>query len=798
MTRKASRIDKRFTIDDPFKFFAQNLSDGTHESDFSFDEEPVLIDEFVESKHFLNQKWNGRRGCRPKVLEILHDLSQEHIREAMVIIGKGSFMSHMAVTLSDGSSKEIGFLYRQFQKNKKLIEIINFDLNTNKQVISSAIPRYSGKKKFFRVTTSHGDILDVTSGHNMLTFFGKKRMDELQVGDDLCIAKDFKETKSNFVFDKSEKLPKKLSHKIKKIVLKAGMSLTQYRKKITMGKQIPIDKIDFLKSYLDMPNKEFSKGCVHYTEIVSIEEIPGFHKGYDITVICGENNQYRNYCCSGVFVSNSGKDYLTAILHLYGIHRCLCMTNPQAYYGLSTGSPIYFVNTARNEKQAKMVFFREFKGLLLDCPWFHKKFSDPGVQDVTFDKGICALSANSQAYAWLGYNTLQWVGDEIAFFLENDSDENSLSRSHECWEATYGSCQTRFPDHYKMIGITTPRIEDDFVMTKYYELKEREDGYTRQAATWEIHPNLTIKDFRYALERDYRRAMRDFGARPTGVQEGFWSDHKFIEKNVCEICKNCPVYKDREGKSDLYRCFEYEGCKANAYMGNGHWREWFKTEVDSEAEYNMHFDLSKNKDRVGFTLTHSVGDTRIQIDPWSLVDRAKREKVDVSEFDEDDKYENRPVIKIDAIGWISNVPSRNARLLKNGEFHYDSILKLLIYQLKDYGCNVVKVTVDQYNSIHFKQSLEDRGYETELVSLDRTDEVPVAAKNAFVEGRVQYPYDKLFCTEAKNLKYINGKKVDHVNKQSKDVWDSAAGAVYVCESDFQQGCFEIFDYDEGD
>lgn len=59
----------------------------------------------------------------------------------------------------------------------------------------------------------------------------------------------------------------------------------------------------------------------------------------------------------------SGKDFLAALLHSYGIYKCLCMYNPQAYYGLSPGSNIYFINVARNEYQAKNVFLLNFPKL---------------------------------------------------------------------------------------------------------------------------------------------------------------------------------------------------------------------------------------------------------------------------------------------------------------------------------------------------------------------------------------------------------------------------------------------------
>jgi hypothetical protein len=496
----------------------------------------------------------------------------------------------------------------------------------------------------------------------------------------------------------------------------------------------------------------------------------------------------------------SGKDYISTIFHLYGIYRCLCMTSPQKYHGLSPGSAIYFVNTARNDSQAKNVFFKEFKGMLENCPWFEGKFDEPGAQAVNFIKNISALSANSQAFGWLGYNTIQWVGDELAFFLEKDADEESEARSEECWEAAYGSCQTRFPHHYKMIGITTPRYDDDFVMKKFHELKDREDCFVAQAATWEMNPNITIEDFQHAMARNYRRTMRDFGAQPMGVIESFWADPDFVENNVCEICRQCPIYQEREQRDNtasLYACQDYDDCKANPYIGNGKWRSWFYAKDD--AEYYMHFDLSKNKDMVGFSIGHVIDWIDVELDTFEVMDDAKKRKIDYSDIDEDDKYASRPIIKIDCVGWISPASKRDPQMLRKGEIYYDAILKFVVKYLIDRGFNIVKVTSDQYQSHHFKQSIEDYGIETELLSLDRNDEVPVQAKNTLTENRVEYPYCYILAREAKFLKYINGRKIDHAKGESKDTWDAFAGVIYNCEiNDSGQGSFVFLEYDADD
>jgi len=476
----------------------------------------------------------------------------------------------------------------------------------------------------------------------------------------------------------------------------------------------------------------------------------------------------------------SGKDYLSSILHLYGIHRCLCMLNPQAFFGLSP-TPMYFVNTARNDKQAKKVFFAQFIALLKDTPWFEGKFREPGVDTVTFDKNIQALSVNSQAFGWLGYNTIQWVGDELAFFLENDQDDESESRAEECWQAAYGSCKTRFPKDYKMIGITTPRYDDDFVMKKFHELSNREDGYTEQAATWDINPNLTKEDFKHEMIRDYRRTMRDFGAQPVGVIESFWPDPSNMEDYCCETCHQCPVFQRRKELGDIHSCLEFADCKMNAYKGNGYWHDWFRPPQDNNS-YWMHFDLAKSRDRIGFCLGRSVGEVKIEMDSYKLKEMLEKNKdIDVTDLSEDDRYQTKPLIKMEAVGWISTGTDRNPRMLKNGEFYYKAILDFLIMYLLNKGFVIEGCSFDQFNSHFIKQELEDKGIRVELISCDRTDEVPSNAKYAVIEQRVEYPYSWLLCDEAKHLKTIEGKKVDHAKKKSKDVWDAFASTIVACE-----------------
>jgi hypothetical protein len=334
-----------------------------------------------------------------------------------------------------------------------------------------------------------------------------------------------------------------------------------------------------------------------------------------------------------------------------------------------------------------------------------------------------------------------------------------------------------------MVGITTPRYDDDFVMTKFHELTDRDDGYAIQAATWEVNPNLTKADFSHALARNLRRTMRDFGAEPSGVIESFWADPDFVNENPCEACRNCPVWKRREiiPAEQIYHCREYDKCKANPYRGNGEWRDELLL-PDANAEYFMHFDLSKNKDALGFALGHVVDYIRVELDGYEIQEIMKDRAKYLQAVDEDDRYEERPIIAIDALGWLEPRHGRDRALMKNGEIYYTAIENRIIKFLMDYGYQIVHVSFDQFQSLHIKQRITDWGIETDIVSLDRNDEVPTQSKNAIVENRVIYPWDRKFADEARHLKWIKGKKVDHARGKDKATTDAVFGTIYGCEN----------------
>ena len=79
---------------------------------------------------------------------------------------------------------------------------------------------------------------------------------------------------------------------------------------------------------------------------------------------------------------------------------------------------------------------------------------------ILFPKNIISVSGHSKSEAWLGYNTKQGILDEADWFVDN----TNKSKANEVYNSLLGSCRTRFPDHYKIIVITSPKSTESFAM----------------------------------------------------------------------------------------------------------------------------------------------------------------------------------------------------------------------------------------------------------------------------------------------------------------------------------------------
>ena len=107
-----------------------------------------------------------------------------------------------------------------------------------------------------------------------------------------------------------------------------------------------------------------------------------------------------------------------------------------------------------------------------------------------------------------------------------------------------------------------------------------------------------------------------------------------------------------------------------------------------------------------------------------------------------------------------------------------------IFWLRKSGFNIGVVSTDQYQSSYVREVLEQQGFETARISVDRSEEPYLALRNLLVDQRVEMIKCQLLEDELVHLQRV-GNKIDHPANGDigKDLADSFCGACYTLLED---------------
>lgn len=468
----------------------------------------------------------------------------------------------------------------------------------------------------------------------------------------------------------------------------------------------------------------------------------------------------------------AGKSYNSEILACYSAFHLLCLTNAHKFYHLTRDKKITIINMGVNATQANETVFSGIRSFIEKSPFF-QQFSPRILEgSITFQKEkILLFSGNSKATTPLGYNIFCAVLDEAAFYLDNDNKSNA----EEIYMAMQRRIVSRFGNEGLIAAISSPQYVGDFVMRKLDEAKRNGKIYGIQLPTWKVKaletqdlegkfylntetgelqddkPQKDVVDliadaefkplskwweipgeYRKSFISNVEKAKRDFGAIPSLTLEAFDRDSQIIERE-CNYDRENPVDK------------------------NGRFKDWFKCE-DDENRY-IHIDLGLKKDACGLCMVCQDG-----ID--------------------DTGGDNKLKVKIELMLQIKPP--------EGGEIRFKEV-RQIVYSLEQRGFNIAKVTLDSWQSVDSIQLFKDKGYEAEILSVDRTIEPYNTLKELLHTGRLDYYDFDVFKKEYACLELVKGKKVDHSPLGAKDVCDAICGACYSCiQSEQEESDPDIF------
>jgi hypothetical protein len=522
--------------------------------------------------------------------------------------------------------------------------------------------------------------------------------------------------------------------------------------------ETPVDVKTFVQSpdYLGQP----LLSDIQYEIVEAMSQI---YRKEDLVDIMGDvegSKHFAKYTKNELILQlgkGSGKDFISTVACAYVVYKLLCLKDPAIYYGKPAGDAIDIINVAVNAQQAKNVFFKGFKTKIEKSPWFAGKYNSKA-DSIEFDKAITVYSGHSERESHEGLNLLMAVLDEISGFASEVVSGNEQGKTADnIYKAFRGTVDSRFPDLGKVVLLSFPRYQGDFISQRYesviadketierrhtfimnedlphedpgnqFEISWDEDNilqykiprvYAFKRPTWEVNPTRKIEDFKLAFYTDLGDAMMRFACMPTYSSDAFFKQIDKVEK--CMNTRN-PL--------DSFRRFD----------------ETFVP--DPEKTYYIHADLAQKHDKCAVAIAH--------VDKWVNIQVIK------------DYEQVAPIVVVDAVAWWEPRAEGPVNL---------SEVKQWIMNLRRQGFNIGMVSFDRWQSFDIQNELQAVGIRTETVSVAKKHYEDLAMM--IYEERVSIPRIPILLEEMSELKIMKGNRVDHPRKKSKDLADAVTGAVF--------------------
>jgi hypothetical protein len=522
--------------------------------------------------------------------------------------------------------------------------------------------------------------------------------------------------------------------------------------------EMPVDAKTFVESpdYLGQPG--LSK--IQYDIVEAMSQI---YRKEDLQLVMGHDEgarYFEKYTKNEIILQlgkGSGKDFVSTVACAYIVYKLLCLKDPARYFGKPSGDAIDIINVAINAQQAKNVFFKGFKSKIERSPWFAGKYN-PKVDSIEFDKAITVYSGHSERESHEGLNLLMAVLDEISGFANEVGTGNEQGKTADnIYKAFSGTVDSRFPDLGKVVLLSFPRYQGDFISKRYddvileKEVIERkhtfiinpdlpedlsenrldigweEDNiisykvprvYALKRPTWEVNPTRKIEDFKMAFFKDMGDAMMRFLCTPTYSSDAFFKQKDKLER--CMTLRN-PI--------DNFKRFD----------------EAFTP--DPNKIYYVHADLAQKHDKCAVAIAH--------VDKWVNIQVIK------------DYEQVAPLVIVDAVVWWEPKTEGPVNL---------SEVKQWIQNLRRQGFNIGMVSFDRWQSFDIQNELKAVGIRTDTVSVAKKHYEDLAMM--IYEERVAMPMIPLLLDEMSELKIMPNNRVDHPRKKSKDLADAVCGAVF--------------------
>jgi hypothetical protein len=185
-----------------------------------------------------------------------------------------------------------------------------------------------------------------------------------------------------------------------------------------------------------------------------------------------------------------------------------------------------------------------------------------------------------------------------------------------------------------------------------------------------------------------------------------------------------------------------------------------------EMKRYMHLDLALTGDSLGISMCYISG--------WKSI---YKQQSNYESLEDDTTGLVEDEIKIPVISYDFMLRINPPK--KPNKISLSKVRDFIVYLRNELGIKFDMITADQFQSAQLLQELDELGFRTGYLSVDRTPDAYLAFTNLIYEDRVKFYDYEPFKRELFNVVYYPAKrKVDHTSNGSKDIADSVVGSAF--------------------
>ncbi len=539
----------------------------------------------------------------------------------------------------------------------------------------------------------------------------------------------------------------------------------------------------------------------------------------------------------------TGKSTFAVLCIIRVIYELSCYKHIASLFNLFGVSRIAFAYLSVTKTQAQMTGFALLVEWIDSIPYFREMFTRrKGIDSmIIWPQERLMVTFGSVANHFIGMNLIGSILDEANFFSGRDRENANIkmnSKVSELYTQIVTRSESRFiingVNHSISILISSSTVESSFTEETIEASKDDPHTHVVSPSVWDVKPQNycgdkffvytggdnvdpfvieDLSDFNMLLENK-KMPKIEHNLR---LEDAFQLLPPIIQANLIKV----PIEHAKAFRGDIIIALQdlagYSVSSANRLFTsetvynkalNGLYSHPFSRESivlsttkeplqagfipiksyllngvkfnNPRQPHYIHLDLALTGDSVGIAMTHISGWKTIYKQE-SVFDTAEESKDSFSVLGKKQDQLNNPLIEDEikipkvAVDFMLKIdPPKKPNKISLGK-----IRDFIVYLRNVLKINIELVTADQFQSAQMLQELDELGFGTAGLSVDRTADAYLTFTNLMYEERIDMYHYEPFKKELFGVVYYPAKrKVDHTAKGSKDVSDAVVGATF--------------------